>query len=135
MSEHREIVDAFLVAAPGFRPRWRAFLEEWDEWPGAYNAMSELAQYLVDAYEAGDTSFFPDVFACVERLLQTGDDEVHGLVVIGLLEDIQNIASHRSFGPSVFRPWLDERTASAWEDLNRFWSGVTLWKRKRWWQF
>jgi hypothetical protein len=52
------------------------------------------------------------MFSAVEHVLQNGDGEIQNLIWGGLLEDIQNIASHRSFSPDVFRVWLGRKASS-----------------------
>jgi len=51
--------------------------------------------------------------------------EVQNLIWVGLLEDIQNIASHRSFTPDVFRAWLGPQSLIAWDEVNRGMQKVT----------
>src|SRR5207244_2351427 len=46
---------------------------------------------------------------------------------VGLLEDIQNIASHRSFGPDIFRLWLGPQSLIAWDEVNRGMQKVAEW--------
>jgi len=53
--------------------------------------------------------------------------EVQNLIWVGLLEDIQNIASHRSFTPDVFRAWLGPQSLIAWDDVNRGMQKVAEW--------
>jgi len=66
--------------------------------------------------------------------------------VIGFLETVQNVASHRKCGAAAFEPFLGPRSQSAWSELIAMWrgkmslaevvaseTGATL--RPRWWQF
>jgi hypothetical protein len=100
--------------------------------------MSELAHYVVESYAHGITAEFPNLFATIERLLQIPDSDVEALITIGLLEDIQSIASHRDFGFSVFRPWLGPQSLRAWDEVDAGMKRVAAWEwrnRRRWWQF
>ena len=44
-------------------------------------------------------------------------NETRGVVIVGIIEDIQNIASHRSFGPWVFYHYLGPQSQAAWDEL------------------
>jgi hypothetical protein len=101
------------------------------DWQGEdtpwYLAMGELAHYVVEAYGQGDAAQCQKLFSAVEGVLQNGDSDVQNLIWVGLLEDIQNIASHRSFGPDVFRAWLGPQTLIAWDEVNRGMQKVAEW--------
>ncbi len=122
-----EVVPGFLAVCPGVTPRWERHLEFWEDEPvrGHYNDISVVAHHLVDRFAAGDTSEFPGVFELVERCLAESDEQVQELIVVGLLEGIQNTASHQAFGMAVFEPWLGPRSRAAWEDLCAFWGDAT----------
>src|SRR6266516_2316517 len=112
----KETFAPVIATVPGFHDRWSDFLRDWaDEaetpW---YLGMSELAHYIVDSYPSASTSEFPRFFAAMEVALQTESDELHGLLAVGLFEDVQNIATHRSFGPTVFEQWLGPRSQVVW---------------------
>jgi len=115
MSASQEAFQTIIATVPDFQPRYQSFLADWQgEATPWYLAMGELAHYVVEAYEQGDTTQYQKLFSAVERVLQNGDSEVQNLIWVGLLEDIQNIASHRSFGPDVFRSWLGPQSLIAW---------------------
>jgi hypothetical protein len=100
--------------------------------------MGELANHIVDAYEHGSTAQFGRLFSAVESVLQNADSELQSLIGVGLFEDIQNIASHRSFGPAVFRPWLGPSSLMTWDEVDEGMQKVAAWtlrQRARWWQF
>ena len=116
MSASREAFETIIAAVPEFQPRWQKFQLDWqaEETPW-YLAMGELAHYVVEAYELENIAQFKDLFSAIELVLQSADSEVQNLIWVGLFEDIQNIASHRSFGASVFRPWLGPRSLIVWQ--------------------
>ena len=133
-------MERLVVAVPGFRESWENFLKEWraEASPPWYLGMSELAHYVVENYAQGTTSEFPDLFATVEVLLDNPDPELVNLITVGLLEDIQNIASHRDFGPVVFRRWLGPRSLALWDKVDVNIQKVAAWaeqRKPRWWQF
>jgi hypothetical protein len=98
-------------------------LEFWGDEPerGLYNDAAVIAHHLVDSYERGDLSEFPTAFALLERCLTEGDKPTRDLVMIGLIEAIQNIASHRPFGPGVFATWLSPASRAAWDEVIDWW--------------
>jgi len=120
MSASREAFETIIATVPDFQPRYQTFLADWQgEDTPWYLAMGELAHYIVDAYEQANTSLYEELFSAVEHVLQSGDAEIQNLIWVGLLEDIQNIASHRSFGPDVFRVWLGPQSLIAWDEVDR----------------
>jgi hypothetical protein len=118
-----EVVPAFLAACPTVCPAWREHLDFWGDEPdrGVYNDAAVIAHHLVDSYERGDVLEFPAAFALVERCLAEGDDPTRELVMVGVIEDIQNIASHRQFGPGVFVKWLGPASRAAWDEVIGWW--------------
>jgi hypothetical protein len=128
MSASQEAFETIIATVPDFQPKYQSFLADWQgEDTPWYLAMGELAHYAVEAYEKGDTTQYQKLFSAVERVLRNGDSEVQNLIWVGLLEDIQNIASHRSFGPDVFRSWLGPQTLIAWDEVNRGMRKVAEW--------
>lgn len=87
----------------------------------------ELAHYIVESYDQGNTAQYQKLFSAVELVLQNGDSEIQNLIWVGLLEDIQNIAGHRSFGPDVFPVWLGPQSLIAWDEVNRGMQKVAEW--------
>jgi hypothetical protein len=89
---------------------------------GPYGEISEFAHHLVAFLQREQTSEFPAVFATVERLHAADEVGVRGLLTVGLLEDLQTIAmiTDTALAPR-FRAWLGPLTATAWDDVHRFW--------------
>jgi hypothetical protein len=88
--------------------------------------LSALARHLVDLAERGDADEFPAVFAVVDRLLVDGDDDTVAYVRTHLIEDIQNITSHRDVGvsPEGFRSVLGPIGLDAWDELDEAWQAA-----------
>jgi hypothetical protein len=128
ISRNQEAFETIIATVPDFQPQHQKFLAEWQgEDTPWYLAMGELAHYIVECYERKDTSRYEELFSKVERVLENGDSEVQNLIWVGLLEDIQNIASHRSFGPDVFRVWLGQQSLIAWDQINRNMQKMAEW--------
>lgn len=140
MPVSRERIEGLVATAPNFRNRWEIFLKEWENNPPTpwYIAMSELAHYVVESYAEGTTTELPNLFKAVEALLENPDPELENLIAVGLLEDIQNVASHRNFGAAPFRQWLRPRSVVLWDEVDANMKRVAAWEaenRPRWWQF
>ncbi len=117
-----QVMPGFLSRVTGFASSWSEHLAWWDdETPGEFVSVAELAHYLVGRYAAGDTKDFAAAFAWAEQVLEEGEDDAQALISAGLLESLQNVASHESFGPDVFRGWLGPRSTEAWEQIRRLW--------------
>jgi hypothetical protein len=128
MSASREAFETIIATLPDFQPRYETFLADWQgEDTPWYLAMGELAHYIVESYEQANTAQYQQLFSAVEHVLQKGDSEIKNLIWVGLLEDIQNIASHRRFGPDVFRKWLGPQSLIAWDEVNRGMQKVAEW--------
>ncbi|HEX5423901.1 MAG TPA: hypothetical protein VFW94_10155 [Candidatus Acidoferrales bacterium] len=137
----REQLERIVTSVPKFRSRWDSFLSEWepDGEPPWYIGMNELAHYVVDCQSQNSTSELPNLFATIEDILQQPDPEIDRLITIGLFEDIQNIASHREFGPVPFREQLGPRSlllGKKSKDRNGGSSGANAkrWMSKRLWR-
>jgi hypothetical protein len=125
MITEAEVMPLLLAACPGFAPTWQEHLAWWEgDERGSYNDAAEFARYLVESYNRGDTSEFELAFATIERLIDEGDENTRGLVIVGVLEGIQTIASH-SCGPDALVRWLGPKSHAAWVDIAQAWSGKT----------
>lgn len=128
VSPSQEAFETILTAVPDFQPRYQRFLSDWQgEDTPWYLAMGELAHYVIETYEEGDTTHYQELFSAVERVLQNGDSEVQNLIWVGLLEAIQNIASNQSSSPDVFRAWLGPQSLIAWDEVSRGMQKVAEW--------
>jgi hypothetical protein len=108
--------------------------------------MSELACHVVDLFEAGQVEDARPAFDMAEHFIASGDEEESHAAVIGFLETIQNVASHRKCGATAFERFLGPRSQVAWRELITVWQGkATLAEvvasetgarlKPRWWQF
>jgi hypothetical protein len=108
--------------------------------------MAELASHVVDLFEAGRTEDIRPAFELAEHLIAAGPDGERHTAVVGLLETVQNVASHRKCGSAAFEHLLGPMSLCAWAELTDVWrgkmslaevvaseTGATL--RPRWWQF
>jgi hypothetical protein len=118
-----EVMPLLLAACPGFQSAWEEHRPYWNgETPGAYLDVEGFARYIVACYERSDTSEFPAAFAAVEKILNEGNQEARDLAGIGVIEDLQTIASH-SCGGDVFIEWLGPTSRIAWAEIAKMWEG------------
>jgi hypothetical protein len=123
MISEAEVMPLLLTSCPGFGPAWQEQFAWWrGDDRGFYNDAAEFSRYLVESYNRGDTSEFAAAFATIERILDEGDEKARGVAVVGVLEDIQIIASH-SCGADVFVRWLGPTSRSAWAKIEQAWAG------------
>lgn len=124
MYTEKHVIPLFLKASS----EWKKDLEKarmgWDEGkPALYNEIAVLALYIVNAYKNQSTKDFPKIFNTIELIIQEGNEKAKELLVVGLIEDIQNISSREPFGPDVFKKWLKEESLKAWNDIKKLWHG------------
>jgi hypothetical protein len=124
MPNNSEAIGVLLESCPGIAPEWEEHLAWWGcEERGYYNDISVIAHYLVNCVRIGQTDFFPGVFELVEHYITAGDEDTRNLMIVGLLEGIQNVASWETSGYVVFEQWLGPRSQMAWRQLEQLWEG------------
>jgi len=107
--------------------------------------MQELASHVVDVFERGRVEEVDAAFQLAEQLFASGSEEDRHAAVVGFLETVQNVASHKEHGAVVFEQFLRPQSRKAWAELNQVWKGkVSLAEvvaaetaarlRPRWWQ-
>lgn len=111
-----EALESLRSACPSFASAVRRTDDDTDEW-------SRFARHLVDLAQAGDAGEFPSVIGALEHLLAEGDDDTVAYVRTGIIEEIQNITSHRDVPvePSQFRDLLGPEAAEVWDELDESW--------------
>jgi hypothetical protein len=81
--------------------------------------------WLRNSTASGRTEEAQRAFDLMEQWLVNGNQKVRELVVIGFLEDVQNIASWQPLGKAVFIPFLRPKSRDAWNEIERVWAGKT----------
>lgn len=116
----------FIKICPSFSRLWTEHINDiWDRTSETilYTDFSALARHIINSFKMNDTSEFTKVFDTVEMLLFHGDEFVKEAVVVGLLEDIQNLALGEKIKLSCFNEYLGEQSKKAWSQLIVFWGG------------
>jgi len=119
-----EVVPLLLETCPSAEAAWRDHVQYWKpETRGYFLDVAVFAQHLVEEFDRGSTNEFPAFFQLLERMIVEGDQEVIDLAVVGLIEGIQNIASHGEFGYRVFEKWLGPKSRQGWVEIEAAWEG------------
>jgi hypothetical protein len=118
------MIPLLLESCPSFAPVWQNYAGSsvFDSDLG-YAHLGEFAQHIVNLAKQDLRSEFDNVFAVVERMHLEGDAYVREAATIGLLEGIQNVASHEDMDPELFRQYLQPESLKWWDKLNGFWAG------------
>lgn len=124
MVELNEVNNIFLKMCPGAQNKWNEHLDWWgSNERGNYNDIAIFVDYTVDCYEQNDRSCLNNIFSLVETLILNGTEEVKGLMIVGFLETLQNLASNRDYGYRVFEDYLGSESKKAWYQLEILWEG------------
>lgn len=87
--------------------------------------MAELGSHIVDLVQAGRTDEVRPAFSLAERLIGSGTESERHAAIVGFLETIQNVGSHRAFGAGAFTAFLGPLSRRAWAELTEAWKGKT----------
>jgi hypothetical protein len=124
MTGKQEAVRRLVEVCPGFTEAWRVHLESWKGKPaGEYNDLGALADWVVKQIATGEMDCFPQLFREVEELLLGATEELRDLLVIGFLEDLQNVSVNNDVDPDVILSFLGRESRKGWFDLIKFWHG------------
>jgi len=124
MLQPTDIMPTLLEICPDFRTRWEEHLRYWgDAEPGIFNDTAEFVHYLVDSYEQGRREFLPLVFETIETYIVKGTPDTGEVAILGLLETLQCVASHRPFREEAFVVYLLPQSKIAWYELEAQWEG------------
>src|SRR6202042_3232106 len=85
--------------------------------------MGELASHCADLFEAADVQHVVPAFALAEELLASPLEAERDAAVLGFLETVQNVASHRKCGMVPFERFLGLKSRTAWTEIIEVWQG------------
>jgi len=121
-----------LDACPGLRPEWERHVVSYDsEAAGLYIDLSQFVYYLLAAFEQGQTSTLESAFELLERFLVDGDSSVQEYAALGLIETLQNAASHQPYTESVFVPFLKSESFREWKAIEQGWEDLIRRNQRR----
>jgi hypothetical protein len=95
--------------------------------PRDYEPVGAFAHHLVGLGEQAHTGELPAVFAVVEAVLEEGDADAVALIRTGVVEDLQNITSHRDVRVDAddFRRFAGPITTEVWDEIDEAWRAAT----------
>jgi hypothetical protein len=124
MNGPSQVIANLLAAFPEFEEAWTEYtsseLYGQDE---PYNHLGRLAAFLVDRTRASDTNGFDRLFETIEDLLVHSTPDVRTLIVVGFLEDLQNISLNNGVTLDSWERWLGPTTTEAWGKVMDVWTG------------
>ena len=124
MASHQDAVDRLVAACPDFAGAWAKHRERWgSESAGHYNDLGALALWVVNRMAAGDVGCFGHLFNELEALIVDSQPELRELLVVGFLEDVQNVATNRAVDPDIVLPFLGNESRKGWFELIQTWHG------------
>ena len=109
---YQEMLVKLCKVYPGFRDRFVSAADSWVSLEGKFLwgiLINELSTILFNNIEEGDYLHIEQLFACVDELIEHGDDEVSTLITTQLLEGMLN---SKAMDQSLWRPLLGEHAAS-----------------------
>ena len=119
-----DAIQSLISVCPGIEQSWSEHLEFWgNDERAMFNDVSVVSDFIVDSYREKRTDWFPQVFEKVEELISDDNEDVRGVIIVGLLENIQNKASWTVEGYRVFEQWLGPESLEAWRELELLWNG------------
>jgi hypothetical protein len=96
-----------------------------------YMDICEISRYIIDKVLKSETQTLGGIFDNVEEILNSCDDYIENLIVIGLFEGIQNIGGSKIDYYFGFNKWLKPQSKLKWDALIDSWEGVDWRKSKR----
>jgi hypothetical protein len=119
-----QVFERLVEACPSYRARWEALRAEPDfDAEVVYPNLGDFAHHVVELLERGETAELPALARELEALHVEGDDAVKEAATIGILEGIQNVASHGTVSLQPLEKELGSETKKWWDSLDAFWAG------------
>jgi hypothetical protein len=120
----QDVVNRLVQAYPPYASSWATYSRSDEFDPDLpYTHLGDLATFLVDRIEADQTEAFASVFAELENLLAQADSRNRDLLIVGFLEDLQNISLNRGVALDRWAVWLGGLAKDAWMAIRELWSG------------
>jgi hypothetical protein len=123
-----DVLAGLLRACPTLVDPFSKHLESWGDRPrGVYNDTPVVASHMVDLLMTDQLKELRAAFAELERLLTMANREARAALIVGVIEEMQNIAQNRRVDPIGFQPFMKPETLAAWGRVRRYWeaSGAT----------
>lgn len=79
-----------------------------DEEPGYFNEVSVVVDYIMTKHEASDFRDFCDIAQIIDMGLKSNNGETSELALLGVLEGILLVGSHKDIRYEHHKNWLSE---------------------------
>lgn len=117
MSETTDVASDLASTCPALVVDWAFSATDLDL---PYVALGHLAARLIAVDRAHPGTDFAPFFQEVERLIVGGDSAMRNLLIVGFLEELQNVAPRYV---ERWEPLLGPSSREAWSALNDLWLG------------
>jgi hypothetical protein len=118
-----KVIEKVAAAVPEFADVWEAHRASVYHQPGhSYTDLSQLARFVVELGRAGSDDMLVRIFDIVEQALRQADASLGEEIIIGLLEDIQNIGLNTDVPSDTFEPFLGPSTLRGWRIIEQYWN-------------
>ena len=88
----------------------------------SYYDIARIGDFIKEKYKLNDTENFNILFNNIEEILESCDQYVGELIVIGLFESLQNNWAEIDYYTG-FNKWLKPLSKKDWHGLINFWEG------------
>ena len=119
------IISVLVREFPDFSKRWKDHIARWGgEAGGHYIEMAEFVHFVVeDLYEKRNLDETRRAFDCLEKLFEDGDQDARDLVGFGFFETLQNFASWRPSGNTIYEQFFGPMCKQVWSEIKQQWAG------------
>jgi|SRR5215469_12907720 len=90
-------------------------------------SVAQFAYFVVrDLFLERKSDEVQRAFDLMAYWLRDGSASLRELIVIGFLEDVQNLLFGQGLALDSFVPFLGPKSREGWDELERFWAGSVL---------
>lgn len=116
------VVERLMGAYPRYSIEWETIKARTDfDSALPYSQLGELAVFLVDRIKDDDLEGIDVLFEEFESLVD--ERATRNLLIVGFLEDLQNVSLNRGVPIDRWTQWLGPKTSTAWKAVQDLWSG------------
>ncbi len=121
--DHEEVIRELVEATPSLQGPWREHLASWGDDPrGPYSDTPVISSYVVDSLAARNIADVQAILARAEELFQKASRDGRASLVVGLIEELQNISLSRGQDPEALLPYLSPEMSAAWTRVQAYWA-------------
>lgn len=121
-----DVASDLARSVPQLDAAWQSAQHELDL---PYIALGDLAGRIIELDQLDPRPDWMPLFADVERRLGAADPTTRELLIVGFLEDLQNLAMNNGHDLARWEPLLGPLTREAWTALVEVWQGKMSPKR------